>query len=292
MMEELDLTKPGKLFAKAMNEMDTTFHVVMSKPNYTKAHLSQNPQIAPADMLMSPFTVPFAQADKEGFTFCDLEATGRAGEIMKKVKERAGQGKIDMVKAIVIVTARKGNAIPDKQLADVKELKLIPIPSITLKPVVDFITVQNFKAGKRDFIVELSVTGNITQVQLTTAPSSPIMAQGKTLQGALALHVQEGQKYEIKVPAQLTMKGETQQRAVPRTYVRYVPGGWRTAGGRVETDNQSFSREVWTGTNVTLKAQGVGHCANIMESVHLRAESWASDWLAGPPPPPFYHNVC
>jgi hypothetical protein len=30
----------------------------------------------------------------------------------------------------------------------------------------------------------------------------------------------------------------------------------------------------------------------VKRSIVLTAEDWASDWLVGPPPPPFYHNNC
>ncbi len=291
---ELDVMKPGKLFARAENEMDTTYHIVLPQAHYTKDALSKNPQINAKDQLMQPFTVPFQQADKQGMTTCDLKATGRADQIRKNVRDRIerNEPKIETVRAVVIVTSRKGNQIPDKQLADICDLRLVPVPGILLKGITAYLTVQNFKAGKRDFEVELRVMGDITSVQLSTQPHSPIMAQGKTLQGQLAVHVKEGEVVKIKIPAQFSMKAESKQTQVERSYVHYVPGGWRTAGGRKEYDTRTDSREIWTGTNVVLRAAGVGHFAHIVETINLTAQSWASDWLAGPPPPPFYHNVC
>ena len=59
MPEDLDLSKPGKFWAIAKNENTLTFHVTLAKPHYTKAALTANPQIAPADELMQPWSASF-----------------------------------------------------------------------------------------------------------------------------------------------------------------------------------------------------------------------------------------
>ena len=71
-LEELDLTKPGKLWAMPEYETDTTIYLVAPKPAYTKDELVKNPVIAKGDQLMEPFKVAHNQLDKEGRAVLDL----------------------------------------------------------------------------------------------------------------------------------------------------------------------------------------------------------------------------
>lgn len=214
---ELDLSAPGKLKAKVENQNTATFHIVVPQAHYTKDALSKNPNIAPADQLMSPFTVPASAVGHDGIATFDLNATGRAKELIAKVDERIKQGKKpDTVRAIVIAHAKQGNCVPPQQLAEVKDLKLIALPTISLTPPAStsgktYITVQQYKAGTKNFALELIVTGPIAEVALTTEPAVHIGATpGGSGQGRLHLPVKEGQKYQISVPTPFKVRQESQ----------------------------------------------------------------------------------
>jgi hypothetical protein len=244
--DSIDLMKPGKLWAKAQNEKDVTFHLVLPKDKYTKANLTKNPQIDPADELMTPFTIGFAGADQDGVCTCDLAQTGRAQSAMDKIEDMVvnGQDTPTQVRGVFIATARAGNSVPDSQVAEVKDFKLVPIPSITLKgmgapvdpkPYTDgtYITVKQFKAGKKFFQVSLTVKG-IPQVQLTTTPGLQIQIDGGPQgNGSVAMAVKDGQTYTVNVATQHVMSNGTQTRQGRQTYPVYAVwdrGGWRVGG--------------------------------------------------------------
>ncbi|HVY62618.1 MAG TPA: hypothetical protein VHF22_13240 [Planctomycetota bacterium] len=312
MGDELDLSKPGKLWAAVENEATTTFHLVLPQAGYTKDALSKNPAINPADELMTPFSLSHDAVAKDGVAVLDLEASGRAAEIMDRLTKRydAGGAKVDKVKGVVLVTAKDGNKVPDKQLAEVKDFTLIPIPIINLKGQTTYVTVQNFKNGVRNFVVQLSVMGPIREVELTTAPGATISVNGQS--GAtVKTAVDEGKNFTVNIAVPFVQRNEQKQEMVERAYIHYgnyEPGGWNsyagmlgwiagaTAVGRGESTArympQTYTREIWEGAQVTLRATGTGLFAGIRKSVVLTAESWANAWLAGPPPPPFYHSCC
>jgi hypothetical protein len=213
----LDLSAPGKLKAMVENQSTATFYIVVPQAHYTKDALSRNPTIAAADQLMSPFTVPANAVGADGSIMLDLNATGRGKELIAKVDERIKAGKKpDMVRAIVIAKAKADNHVPPQQLAEVQDLKLITLPTIALAPPANtagktFVTVQQHKAGVKNFSVELKVTGPITEVALTTEPAMHIKATpGGEGQGRVHLAVKEGTTYQIAVPLPFKMKREEQ----------------------------------------------------------------------------------
>jgi hypothetical protein len=306
MGDELDLSKPGKFWAAVENESTTTFHLVLPQAGYTKDALSKNPAINPADDLMTPFSVPHTAVAQDGVAILDLAASGRAEEIMAKLADRYDRGgaKVDKVKAVVVVTAKDGNKIPDKQLAEVKDFTLIPIPVIKLKGVTTYVTVQNFKGGMKNFVVQLSVMGPVKEVELTTAPGAQISVNGQS-GNTVKTAVEEGKQYTVNIAAPFVQRNEQMQQMIERTYIHYGRvtswADYGKGGGFAGTFNgqsharympQSYSREVWDGGQVTLRATGTGLFSGIRQSVVLTAENWAAAWLAGPPPPPFYHNCC
>jgi hypothetical protein len=246
---------------------------------------------------MTPWTVSAGDVDKAGRAVLDLEASGRAKEIHKKLDQLFQQGKPrpTTVRSVVIATAGSGNRVPAKQLASVQDFELGPTPHVDLKGVISLVTARNFKAGKKEFVVELTAlgVGPTIDLELSTSPGRTIrVAGGPAGNGKVQLKAQSGRSYRVQVSVPLTFKLEKRTVKVPRTYKIFVPGGWRTKRGRREYDNRVDTKEVWTGGDVTLKAQGTGGLDHLVKTVKLRAESWAAGWLNGPPPPPFRHNIC
>lgn len=293
-MPVLDLTKPGKFWATAENERETIFHLVIPDDRYTPDRLTANPNISPADQLMKPWTVSAPDSDKTGGKAeLDLGKTGRAKEIIDKLGARFDQGlpALKQVRGIVIVTAAQGNRVPAKQLADVIDLELGPLPAIKLEAARGFVTVQNFKGGWKEFIVNLRVQG-MQEVELKASPGAQIRANpGPKGNGAIKVPVKEGQQIQILIPVPLTQKKQSEQRRVKKRYRHYVPGGWRSRQYGDWT-TATFQREVWTGGDITLTARGTGDLAGIKRTVKLRAEAWASAWLCLNPPPVLSHNIC
>ena len=290
-IQEIDLMKPGKLWATAEHQTAVVFHLVMPKDNYTKDKMKDKPDIAADDELMSPFTVPASGVDPLGVANFDLGDSGRAAEVMGKLTEKYEKGEktLEKIRGIVVAFADESNKIPDKHVVEVMDFKLIAIPIIILRKVQDYVTVQNFKGGMTVFKAEIEVKGPITEVELSCAPDREMtVSTGQKGKGKLKFPVKEGEKYQVTMPVNFTKKGESSQRAVPRTYIHWIPGGWR----RGETSMQAFTREIWDGGFSTLTAQGTGPAVGVKHTLKMKAESWASDWLAGPPPPPFYHNNC
>jgi hypothetical protein len=290
-IQEIDLMKPGKLWATAEHQSALSFHLVMPKDNYTKDKMKDKPDIAAEDELMSPFTVPASGVDAMGVANFDLGETGRAAEVMGKLTEKyeAGQATLERIRGVVVAFADESNKIPDKHVVEVMDFKLIAIPVIILRKVVDYVTVQNFKGGMTTFKAEIEVRGPIKEVELSASPDAEMtVSTGQKGKGKLKFPVKEGEKYTVTLPVNFVKKSDSLQRAVPRTYLVWIPGGWRHG----ETDMQAFTREIWEGGFSTLTAAGTGPAAGVKHTLKLKAENWASDWLAGPPPPPFYHNNC
>lgn len=282
--EELDLLKPGKLYAKSQWESATTFHLVVPQAGYTKNKLTLNPTINPMDDLMRPWSVPHAEAekDKDLMTYCDLDASGRAAEIMKNLTERyeRGEKRVDKVLGVYIAAARPGCGGSDPQVAEVKNFKLKAIPTITLKPGENthpqtYVTVPNFKAGVKEFKVELTVMGPIETIELSTDPAGKITAApGGSGEGKLEIPVEEGKKYVISVPVPLTL---TSSQSRTDYWDDYYAG---------------YTLETWAGGNITLWAKAMGAAKGIMRTVKLRAESWASGWLQTTPTVRYRHTHC
>ncbi len=309
----LDLKKPGKFWAKAENEETCTFHLVVKDPKYTKANLEKNPAVDKKHQLMNPYTVQHDKADAEGKVFFDLKT--RANEIGNNVKARFKKGEaIANVLGIVIVSARKGNKVPPKQLADVAEFELLGFPAIVIKPLRHYVTVRQFKAGVKTFTAELTTSGRVGRVVLTTNPKAHIRCatNGQAGTGRAEITVEPGKKYALEIQCHHQQSLQKRQMKVPPAYQTYVPGGWRTRGAKlvkqgnvwVVPDNQlhlivqserrytrTDHKETWTGGNLTLSAQGTED-PNVKASAVFKAETWASGWLVGKPPAVYRHNVC
>ena len=290
-LQEIDLMKPGKLWATAEHQSLVAFHLVMPKADYTKDKMKDKADIKPEDELMSPFIVAAGDVDGLGVANFDLGESGRAQEVMGKLTEKYEKGEktLETIRGVVVAFAADGNKVPDKQVVEVVDFKLIAIPVILLKPVVPYITVQNFKGGMKEFKATVEVRGPIKEVEVSAAPGAKItVSTGQSGDGKVTFPVKEGETYTITLPVAFTKKSDSQQRAVPRSYLHWIPGGWRHG----EKDMQSFTREIWEGGFTTLTAAGTGPAAGVVHKLQLKAEAWASDWLAGPPPAPFYHNNC
>ena len=312
-MQELDLTKPGKLWAVAENQENCTFHIVLPSPKYNKASLSKDPTIAAADQLMRPFEVSGKDVDGQGRAICDLKTTGRADQIMEAVIKhmKAGNPCPPTVTGVVIANALASNALPAKQLADVIDFKLIAPPQMDLKAVKDYITAQNYKAGDKYFLADLQIDGPMPKCEIKSDPPKPISVDGgPSGTGVVILEPQSGKKYRIKVEAHFSVKKESRSKDV-YAFSRWVPGGWRTGGAQATYDaalgmwimtsgsasgvsksTMVEEREIWDGGNVTLTCAGMASQKDIKKSVKFRSEGWASGWLVTKPPRPFSHNVC
>jgi hypothetical protein len=294
--EELDLTRPGKLYCKAEWERETTFYLVIPQKSYTKNSLTLKPHIDPKDELMRPWTVSAEQAkkDKEDMAYCDLAESGRAQEIMDTLAQRyeRGEPKVETVRGVYLAKAAQGND-PQPQVAEIKDFKLIPIPGIFLKDTADkpplqtYVTVPTFKAGVKNFTVELKTTGLVTDVEISCEPACDISVEpgGAKGKGKVTAKTDETKKYTISVAVPFTMREEHTTVSHPFTWHGY--DCWYRAA---YTETQA--REIWTGADVTLRVAGTGKYKNIVKSVRLRAENWASGWLSRTPPPPLRHNHC
>ena len=288
-LQEIDLMKPGKLWATAEHNQTLAFHLLLPKDNYTRDKLTKEPNIAAGDQLMSPAMMP-AEAGPVTLDF----AGGKAQEILDNLTGRykSGAKRIEKVRAVIIATAADGNKIPDKQVAEVMDFKLAAVPIIMLRKQRAYATVQEWKAGQKLFSATIEVKGPVDEVEISIAPTLDITAGDQKGSGKVTLKVKEGEKYTIQVPVTFTSTTETRQVLVVRTYIQYIPNGWRTAGGRKEYDPRNDTREVYNGGSYTLTVTGTKDNANVKHSIELRAESWGADWLIGPPPPPFWHNCC
>jgi hypothetical protein len=288
-MQELDLLNPGKLWATAEHQKDTTFHIVFPGDGNTRDKLKDG-EVNPADDMIQPLSVPYGSCDANGVASFDLDASGRAADMLNKLTEhyKGGGETIETVRAIVVASARDGNKVPEKAVAEVIDLKLVAVPIIMLKGVDTYVTVQNFKGGKKEFKATFTVKGPCPEVEISVSPDNEVACNGQTGRGKIVVPTKEGETYTVTLPVPFKSRGESKQVAVPRRYVHMYPWGWR----RGETDQQSFSREIWEGGFTTLRIAGTKNNAKVVQNLQLNAEAWASDWLTGTPPPPFYHNNC
>jgi hypothetical protein len=295
--QELDLTKPGVLWAKVENEGTTTFYLVTDNATYTEQFLDGNGQVNPQDLLMKPFAVSFQDAQKDGMAKCDL-GKGRAAEIMANLSERYARGekRVEKVKALYVAKARDGNKIPASIISKVKPFALKAIPTITLSPGENtndktFVTVNRFKAGVKEFTVEIKVTGPLDEVELKTDPPQDMTVGGQKGKGKLTIKLQEGgtQTIKVAVPLKAEVKKQTINHPATRwgCHPSHCPGNY----GRdawTETQEQEF----WNAANITLFASGTGGMSGVTKSLKLRAEGWGSAWLSKTPPPGVRHNHC
>lgn len=277
--ERIDFTQPGRLWAKAEFQKDVTFRLVFPRDEYTKAQLTQNPQIRPGDDLIPPFTAPYKTADKDGICSCDLGESGRAQAALEKLDKlfQAGES-IEKVRAIYIATARDGNRIPEARIAEVKDFKLAPVPSIALRGLGNpvevaphtegtYVTVKQFKAGKKFHEAELTVKC-LKEVQITTSPAAQIQVEGGPQgNGSLTMPVEGGRAYKVKVATLHKVTGK-QSRAGRKTYPvfqNWISGGWQT--GYVGQGEYDAVRKGWK-------------CAGETDARRVRgpAPGWTNTW--------------
>jgi len=294
-LPELSLAPPGRFWATAENEESTTFHLVVPKDQYTRERLTEKPAISPGDDLMEPWTVSHQNVDKDGRAVLDLGESGRAKQIIDKLNGWFKQGRPapKVVRAIVIVTALKGNRVPSKQLADVIDFRLGAVPRLSVQGVRAYVAVRNFKQGVRDFIVDFRADG-LEKVKLSTSNGSAVRVDGGPTGNGIELAVGAARKFRVRIPVSLKNESKTRKihigaqiiggRAWNGTRIWY----WRQqAGWRVDR------REVWRGESVTLTVEGKGAAGEMKQSIKMRAESWASNWLVGKSPPKVYvHGHC
>lgn len=308
--ESLDLTSPGQLWANADNYKSVTFHLVDPAAGYDKPRLTANPAVNPNDDLMKPLTVNYTDVGPDKDCVCDLATGNRAAEIMQKLTERydRGQPKLEKIRALYIVQAREGNRIPEKLVGEIKDLKLEAIPTLTLKWVINYLTVQNWKNGQKEFHAQLFATGGVEEVELTIKPEVDMKVAdgGPSGKGKITMKVQEGKKYTIVCQAPFRQREESKQELMERQYISYnKPMPWNAWGEQsrgwvAQRSGQSserflpgkFTREVWDGAILTLRAAGTGKFNGLIRTVPLTAQEWAAAWLLKEPPPPFQHNVC
>ncbi len=291
-LQDLDLLNPGKLWATAEHQKDVTFHILFPDDDATKEKLKDG--IDPSLDMIQPMTVPYTAVDANGVAYFDLDGTGRAADMLNNLTKYYEQGGDDIktVKAVVFATAREGNKIPEKSVVDIMEMNLVAVPIIMLKPVKDYVTVQQFKGGMKNFEAEVKFKGPITEAEFSVSPDAELQVGDAKGKGKQVVPVKEGETYKVTMAVPFTQGKETRQEAVPRRYQIYYPWGWRTAGGRREYDYRTDTRETWKGGKFTLTVAGTKANAKAKQSIIFTAEDWAAEWLNGPPPPPFYHNNC
>ena len=289
----LDLTKPGKLWAAVENEDSSTFHIVLPQAAYTKDALSQNANINPADELMTPFSVAHTDAVKAGAAILDLASTGRAAEMIGKLDQRFEQGQAapKTVKAVVIATARQGNKVPSKQLAEVQEFELAPTPKLKLDGVTTVVSVPQYKGGMKDFVCQMRCEA-IGDVQLSTSTGAQIRVDGGPTGASITLKANDAQLYTIRIAVPFSQHPESRSTSIPWHMISGTPWNGTFIWAWYEGGTRTDTREVWTGGDLSLKAQGTGLSIGIVKSVKLRAESWASEWLQGALPRSYAHGHC
>lgn len=292
--QQLDLTKPGRIWAIPEFEATTTFHMLVPQGKYTKDAIIANPSIiSPADQLMAPFSVPTSGLTKDGKAEFDLKKTNRGKEIMDKIEARMKQGELlGVVRSVIIASAKDGNRNPPKQAVEVLDLDVLPVPTITLTPTDGFITIQNWNAGRKAFKVDLMVAGPLSEVILEITPAKNINTSAGVNGGAkIKIPVKAGQKVAITIPDIIVYTKNTRTVYQDRQYHHYVPGGWRT-NNRMNFYNAVYEQESYVGGDFTLRASGTGFFQGVFKTVQLRAETTYGQWLEKNPPPPLGHNVC
>jgi hypothetical protein len=287
-LQDLDLLNPGKLWATAEHQRDVTFHICFPDEGVTVEKCKE--AIDPGLDMVQPLTVPFTACDANGVATYDLEATGRATDMLNNLtKYYAGGGEnIATVKAVIFATAREGNKIPEKSIAEILEMNLVAVPIIILKPTKDYVTVQNYKKGEKLFTAEVKFKGPIDEAEFSVSPDAEFEVAGKKGKGKQVIPVKEGETYKVSMTVPFTQSNESKQVAVPRRYQLVYPWGWR----RGEVDYRTDTRESWKGGKFTLTITGTKQNAKAKQSCIFTAEDWGAEWMVGPPPPPFYHNNC
>ena len=298
-LQVLDLDAPGKLWASTEHEEMNTFFLVMPEAKYTADKLSKDPAVEPPHMLMSPWSASAKDADPNGVVTLDLVQSGKAKEILATLDRmyQDGQELPKTVKAIVIATAKDGNKIPAKQLAEVVELELAQTHEIRMKGkprgAVDplYVTADAWKKGTVDFLVEVTPLG-LDEIELTVSNGkSKLWVEGgeKTDKLVLKTKDRDNDAFVVHVEVQFTKTQE--QRAVYHPQITFAWDRWKPAFYSYD------KRDVITGQEFTIDAVGKSRGDPVKKSVKLRCEAWAanSDWMvdnSSGPPQVYCHPHC
>src|SRR5439155_10397053 len=215
-LQDLDLLNPGKLWATAEHHKDVTFHILFpDKDSVTKEKCKE--AVDPGLDMIQPMTVPFSAVDANGVATFDLDATGRAADMLNNLTKYYAEGGEDIktVMALVFATARDGNKIPEKSLCDIIEMNLLAVPIIMLKavPKKDYCTVKQFKDGMTNFEAEVKFKGPITEAEFSVAPDAEITVGDKKGKGKQVIPVKEGEVYKISMAVPFVQGKETRQAA-------------------------------------------------------------------------------
>lgn len=200
-VEELDLTKPGKIWAIPEYESTTTFYMVVPNENNTKAKLIASAQ-PPSDQLMPPFPVAHTALDKDGKAVFDLQKSGRAKNIMDQLEAKLNANQpIHNIRAVIMADMAPGNHQPDKVAVETIDFSVAAFPIITLNGKVVKATAQQVKSGQvREFQAEFRATLPMKEVKVSISPEVDIEVNGQKGKGSITIPVKEGQAYPVKVP--------------------------------------------------------------------------------------------
>src|SRR5204862_8059169 len=114
----------------------------------------------------------------------------------------------------------------------------------------------------KHFECEVKFKGPITEAEFSLAPDVEFEVAGKKGKGKQTIEVKEGEIYKVTCSVPFVQGEESRQVAVPRTYQRGYPWGWR----RADVDYRSDKREKWTGGKWTLTVAGTKANAKAKQS--------------------------
>lgn len=210
-VEELDLTKPGKIWATPEYETTTKFYVVVPDDKYTKAKLLADPMkpptIPPTDQLMGVFEVPHAKLDKEGRAVLDLQQSGKAKEIMNKIEERVGKGQqTPLLRVVIIADHAEGNHLPAKFAVETLDFAVASFPIIILTSPKSVLTPEEFRSGTRSLTAEFRATAPMKEVKVSINPKAEFTVNGQKGNGELVIPVKDGQPNKLEMPITIDKK--------------------------------------------------------------------------------------
>src|SRR5947209_5516863 len=124
--QDLDLLNPGKLWATAEHQKDITFHICFADDASKKENIKEG-EVHPGLDMIQPVTVPYTAVDANGVANLDLDSSGKAMDMLQQLTKyyEGGGENIDLVRAVIVATAREGNKIPEKAVVEVMEMNLV-----------------------------------------------------------------------------------------------------------------------------------------------------------------------
>ena len=298
-MQIFDLDAPGKLWASTEHEEMNTFFLVTPEEKYTADALSSNPAVDPPHMLMSPWQASSKDADANGVVTLDLIKSGKAKEILAAL-DRIYQDGGDLpktVKAIIIATAKDGNKIPAKQLAEVLELELAQTHEVRLKGKdrggVDplYVTADAWKKGTVDFLVEVTPHGLDSMELTTSSGKADLWLDDGKKDKKLTIDCKGKDDKPITVHVGVLFNKSQETRQIYHPQITFAWDYWKPA--YYTTDK----RDIITGEEFTLDVTGKSRGEPAKKSIKVRCEAWAanSDWMvdtSAGPPNVYYHPHC